>query len=55
MTQKFMDPNDSKQHLYHEGDQNLKKIGENSCSCNNWRLPSEPRSLDEYSLSDRLF
>ena len=31
------------------------KFGENSCGCNNWRLPGEPRSIDNYSLSDRLF
>ena len=37
------------------GGPKFEKIGENSCSCNNWRLPGEPRSLEEYSLSDRLF
>ena len=33
----------------------FKKFGENSCDCNNWRLPGEPRSLDDDSFRDRLF
>ena len=33
----------------------IQKFGEKSCSCNNWRLPGEPRSLGDYTLSDRLF
>ena len=28
------------------GGSTILKIWENSCSCNNWRLPGEPRSLD---------
>ena len=32
------------------GDQNLRNLGKNSCSCNNWRLPGEPRSLDNFFL-----
>ena len=33
-----------------EGGSKISKIWENSCSCNNWRLPSEPRSLDNLFL-----
>ena len=40
---------------YKGGYQNLKNLGENSCSCNKWQLAGEPRFLDDYSLSDRLF
>ena len=39
---------------YEEGPK-IQKFGEKSCSCNNWQLPGEPRSLDDYSLSDKLF
>ena len=39
----------------HEEGPEFKKIGEKSCSCNNWRLSGEPRSLGDQALSDRLF
>ena len=50
--QKLTDPIDSTQHQNHKngGDQNLKKLGKNNCSCNNWRLPGEPRSLDNFFI-----
>ena len=38
-----------------KGGPKYENLGESSCDCNNWKLPSEPRSLDDYSLTDRLF
>ena len=46
----LMDPNDSKQGKKLTGGSKISKIWENSCSCNNWRLPGEPRSLDNLFL-----
>ena len=33
-----------------KGGSKISKIWENSCSCNNWRLLGEPRSLDNFFL-----
>ena len=38
-----------------KGTKIFKKFKENSCSRNNWRLPGEPRTLDDSFLSSRLF
>ena len=40
---------------YEEGPQHLRNLGRKSCCRNNWRLPGEPRSLGDYTLSNRMF
>ena len=52
--QRFKHPSMKTTLNYEEGPK-IQKFGEKSCSCNNWRLPGEPRSLGDCSLGDRLF
>ena len=52
--QRFKHPSMKTNLNYKEGPK-IQKFGEKSFSCNNWRLPGEPRSLGDYSLSGRLF
>ena len=45
----FMNPNKIRRYKI-KGGSKISKKWENSCSCNNWRLPGEPRSLDNLFL-----
>ena len=50
---KFRNPNTPRQDKIKRRVQNFSKIWEKSCSCNNWRQPCEPRSLDNFFLKQQ--
>ena len=50
-----MNPHTSRKDKIKKEAPKFQKIWEKSCSCNNWRLPGEPRSLDNFFLKYRLF
>ena len=44
----FRKPNNPRQDKIKKGGSQILKFGKKGCSCNNWQLPSEHRSLDNF-------